>query len=230
MQIVSNNLLSIMFLLPIFFLSDEVIIISDDNQNKNLDVHTIEILFICIRNNYATFFQSLQLKSLFLFVYIVTDRYQFQCLGSSIKSIQSTWTWSLFTRNWRGWPISKLSFSLNSLLLSSSSFSSLFSLTKQRILHQKQVIYVKPGNEANLDSLVQDTIRLTTSIKVWTSSLTTIWLWIDDLSKQKIMNKCNISMLLLIMSLKLQDTCSELCEKSTFTMNCKCFLFIFLFI
>nr|XP_048318516.1 large ribosomal RNA subunit accumulation protein YCED homolog 2, chloroplastic isoform X2 [Ziziphus jujuba var. spinosa] len=42
------------------------------------------------------------------------------------------------------------------------------------------VIYVKPGNEADLDSLVQDTIRLTTSIK---------------------------------------DTCSELCEKSTFTMN-----------
>lgn len=29
-----------------------------------------------------------------------------------------------------------------------------------------QVIYVKPGYEANLDSLVQDTIRLTLSVKV----------------------------------------------------------------
>jgi len=28
------------------------------------------------------------------------------------------------------------------------------------------VIYVKPGYEADLDSLVQDTIRLTTSVKV----------------------------------------------------------------
>lgn len=28
-----------------------------------------------------------------------------------------------------------------------------------------QVIYVKPGYEANLDSLIQDTIRLTTSTK-----------------------------------------------------------------
>ncbi|KAF3445883.1 hypothetical protein FNV43_RR11060 [Rhamnella rubrinervis] len=44
----------------------------------------------------------------------------------------------------------------------------------------RQVIYVKPGNEADLDSLVQDTIRIATSIK---------------------------------------DTCSELCEKSTFTMK-----------
>ncbi|XP_024031769.1 large ribosomal RNA subunit accumulation protein YCED homolog 2, chloroplastic [Morus notabilis] len=42
------------------------------------------------------------------------------------------------------------------------------------------VIYVKPGNEADLDSLVQDTIRLTTSIK---------------------------------------DTCSELCEKSSYTID-----------
>ncbi|RVW44620.1 Large ribosomal RNA subunit accumulation protein YCED-like 2, chloroplastic [Vitis vinifera] len=29
----------------------------------------------------------------------------------------------------------------------------------------KEVIYVKPGCEANLDSLIQDTIRLTTSVK-----------------------------------------------------------------
>ena len=29
-----------------------------------------------------------------------------------------------------------------------------------------QVIYVKPGCEADLDSLIQDTIRLSTSVKV----------------------------------------------------------------
>lgn len=29
-----------------------------------------------------------------------------------------------------------------------------------------QVIYVKPGYQADLDSLVQDTIRLTTAVKV----------------------------------------------------------------
>ncbi|PON43989.1 hypothetical protein TorRG33x02_332230 [Trema orientale] len=44
----------------------------------------------------------------------------------------------------------------------------------------QQVIYVKPGNEADLDSLIQDTIRITTSIK---------------------------------------DTCSESCEKSSFTLH-----------
>lgn len=29
-----------------------------------------------------------------------------------------------------------------------------------------QVIYVKPGDEINLDSLIQDTIRLATAVKV----------------------------------------------------------------
>ncbi|XP_062112972.1 large ribosomal RNA subunit accumulation protein YCED homolog 2, chloroplastic isoform X2 [Humulus lupulus] len=42
------------------------------------------------------------------------------------------------------------------------------------------VIYVKPGSEADLDTFIQDTIRITTSIK---------------------------------------DTCSELCEKSSFTLH-----------
>ncbi|KAG7018047.1 Large ribosomal RNA subunit accumulation protein YCED-like 2, chloroplastic [Cucurbita argyrosperma subsp. argyrosperma] len=52
------------------------------------------------------------------------------------------------------------------------------------------VIYVKPGLEADLDSLVRDTIRLTTSTKYKNQS--------EELN--------NIGIL--------QDTCSELCEKS----------------
>lgn len=75
---------------------------------------------------------------------------------------------------------------------------------------------MKPGNEAELDSLVQDSIRLATSIKVSMN-------YANDMSNCV---KANIMQYFKRVDepLKyciLQDSCSELCEKSYPTVQCK---------
>lgn len=81
------------------------------------------------------------------------------CVGSAHKQRKLWTSW-----NWGRWSIIK---SLNTL-----SFYTAISHIRREFNTRGdvlQVIYVKPGCEANLDSLIQDTIRLTTSVKVWTS-------------------------------------------------------------
>lgn len=64
---------------------------------------------------------------------------------------------------------------------------------------------MKPGFEADLDSLIQDTIRLTTSVKVLVHIL---FLYREKRSRKK------KKMIDTDFILFLQETCSESCEKS----------------
>lgn len=85
------------------------------------------------------------------------------------------------------------------------------------------MIYVRPGYEVDLDSLVQDAIRLNSVVKVYLAELQIMILQVGFQKKKYIY--FDNPQFCLYLYLILQDTCSELCEKSEGTIQCKHFFF-----
>lgn len=85
------------------------------------------------------------------------------------------------------------------------------------------MIYVRPGYEVDLDSLVQDAIRLNSVVKVYLAELQIMILQVGFQKKKNIY--FDNPQFCLYLYLILQDTCSELCEKSEGTIQCKHFFF-----
>lgn len=81
-----------------------------------------------------------------------------------------------------------------------------------------QVIYAKPGSEVELDSLIQETLRLTTSVKA-----------IDLSILQLSFICCGMNYNISLYGFILQDTCSESCEKSPPSWHCMYDIHVFIY-